>query len=207
MQTMTLDAKATTLTDQGEVRLLVSTYDKDRGGDVIKRGAFAESIRQWQSSGRKIPLHFDHKADPESIIGAADPASMRETDEGLVVEAKLDLEDSEKAREVWRLVKADALACSFGYVADGETQADGTRLLSKVDLFEVTLTPSPMNPHTRVLAWKSETTFPPELELIHEIAGRDPDEYVRERQQRKAAEAETKRQREPIQLASFSVEQ
>lgn len=202
MMHLTFAAKTATLTDQGEARLLVSTYDKDRGGDVIEPGAFAESISQWQSSGRNIPVHFDHKGDPSSIVGAADPASMRETDQGLVVEAKLDLEDSETAREVWRLVKRNALACSFGYMADGKKLEDGTRLLTKIDLFEVTLTPSPMNPHTRVLSWKSASADS-EPEIAADLA------MVLEWSKPGPAEVEAtveRKSRGPVQLATFDVE-
>ncbi len=209
MKHMTLAAKATT-TDRGEVTLLVSTYDRDRGGDVIEPGAFAETIAKWQRSKKKIPLHFDHKGEPESIIGAADPHSMRETDQGLIVEAKLDLEESEKAREVWRLVRSGVVACSFGYLAEASReQSDGTRLLTKIDLFEVTLTPSPMNPETRVLDYKRAADRPEpsaEMKWLHEYLQRDPDEVVREHAARQRVAAETKRAETPITVATFGVE-
>jgi len=213
MKHMTLAAKATTTTDQGEVTLLVSTYDRDRGGDVIEPGAFAETIAKWQRSKKKIPLHFDHKGEPESIIGAADPHSMRETDQGLIVEAKLDLEESEKAREVWRLVRSGVVACSFGYLAEASReQSDGTRLLTKIDLFEVTLTPSPMNPETRVIDYKAASAPAVSSDLAY-ILEMDDDALIARYEERERAEAaskrleaETKRAETPITVASFPVE-
>ena len=167
MEHLTTKATATVVEEElGEVRLLASTYELDRGGDVIQRGAFKETIQKWQRSGRSIPVHWDHRGDPEDIIGRADPATMREQADGLVIEARLDLAESKRAREVWRLVKADTLGVSFGYMSEHTDAPDGTRLLHRVDLFEVSLTPAPMNPGARVLDWKAaESQAPSHLQL------------------------------------------
>ena len=63
---------------------------------------------------------------------------------------------------MWRSVKADVISCSFGYLAHAQELEDGTRLLTKIDLFEVTLTPSPMNPQARVISYKADQ--PPMIE-------------------------------------------
>jgi len=207
---MTLAAKATTTTDKGEVTLLVSTYDRDRGGDVIEPGAWAKTIGEWRRSQKMIPVHYEHSSAAEDIVGSADPHSMREiADEGLVVEAKLAIAESERAREVWRLVKSNVIACSFGYMAESTKQADGTRLLTMIDLFEVTLTASPMNAGTRVLDYKRAADRPEpsaEMKWLHEYLQRDPDEVVREHAARQRVAAETKRTETPITVASFGVE-
>lgn len=201
MQHMTREAKASVLTDRGEVRLLASTYELDRGGDVVQRGAFSASIERWQTSGKRLPLHWDHQGDPESIIGTADPATMRETAAGLVIEATLDLEESARAREVWRLVKSDSLGVSFGYMAESTEGPDGTRLLTKVDLFEISLTPAPMNPGAKVLAWKSVDHMDPRLVAEAMAIQRAFDrarEVVETAHEVKAAETQA-----PIQVARF----
>jgi HK97 family phage prohead protease len=113
MQQMTKAATVST-TDVGEFTALAATWDRDRDGDRIERGAFANSIRRWQGSGKAIPLHWDHRGAPSDIIGAIDAMSLKETAEGLRVQGRLDLEDSETAREVWRLMRRNAVSLSFG---------------------------------------------------------------------------------------------
>ncbi|MET0810166.1 MAG: HK97 family phage prohead protease, partial [Thermoleophilaceae bacterium] len=111
-------ATATPTTEAGAAVLLVAAYTRDRGGDVIQRGAFADTIRAWRGSAKRIPLAWNHETGKaEQLIGSVDPATMRETRDGLVAEASLDLEGSATAREAWRLVKSDAIGVSFGYMA------------------------------------------------------------------------------------------
>jgi hypothetical protein len=63
-------------------------------------------------------VHWKRSGAAKDIIGAIDPAAMREIpDHGLYVEGKLDLENSEVAREAWRSVKNSAVSLSFGYLA------------------------------------------------------------------------------------------
>ena len=119
----TLTAKAATTTDRGEFSALAATWSVDREQDQITRGAFAETISMWQMSGKQLPLHWNHSASPEDIVGTVDPASLKETDEGLHVEGKLDLEESERAREIWRSVKSGAISLSFGYSSSPSTPA------------------------------------------------------------------------------------
>jgi HK97 family phage prohead protease len=152
-----VDATATPTIEKGTAVLLVAAYSRDRGNDVIQRGAFRSTIGAWIDSGKQIPLAWDHSTDqPEQLICTVDPGSMRETRDGLIAEAHLDLDGSATAREVWRLVKSDSIGVSFGYlVTDKEDAGDGTRLLKAIDLFEVSLTAVPMNGDTRVVSWKS----------------------------------------------------
>jgi hypothetical protein len=84
--------KATTRvgTDLGEFSALAAAWSPDRDGDQIVRGAFAGSIERWQASGKRVPLHYNHSPAPEDIIGSVEPASMRETREGLFVRGKVD---------------------------------------------------------------------------------------------------------------------
>ena len=109
---------------------------QDRGGDVIARGAFADSLRK----GRRIPLLWQH--DPDRPIGMVEMAA--EDVRGLRVIARIE------AAEPARLIATKAVTgLSFGYrvrVAEGQRPR---RLLS-LDLIEVSLVTHPMQPAARV---------------------------------------------------------
>lgn len=152
----THEAKARTLTDAGEFTAIAAAYTVDRVKERIVPGAFKSTIERWQASGKLIPLHWDHSGDAKDIIGTIDPASMAETAEGLEVKGKLDLDESEVAREAWRSMKANRVGLSFGYlVTESGSADDGITELKALDLFEISVTPAPANPDTRFVSLKS----------------------------------------------------
>ena len=55
------------------------------------------------------------------------------------------------------LVKSDSIGVSFGYMATEVEDGDGMRLLTSIDLYEISLTATPMNPAAKVVSWKSAT--------------------------------------------------
>jgi uncharacterized protein len=151
--------------DRGEFSALAATWSVDRDRDQIIQGAFRQTIERWQSSGKRIPLHWNHSPDPKDIIGYVDPASMREAREGLFVRGKVDLNNSEMARQAWRLMKDNSVSLSFGYLAtDTFKRSDGIQELRELDLFEISLTPAPANADTRILSFKSTDEAEAELE-------------------------------------------
>lgn len=178
----TLEAKATTTTDLGEFTAIAAAYSVDRTNERIIPGAFKGSIAKWAESGKQIPLHWNHSGEAKDIIGTVDPSSMKETDEGLKVAGTLDLEDSEVAREAWRLMKKNAVALSFGYLVLEDAKKDGVRELQALDLFEITITPAPANPDTRFIDMKSVKQMSPEAmaeqmsAMADEMASGDYDE-------------------------------
>ena len=191
--------KATTIAnDVGWFSALASTYTTDRTGERVKPGAFAKTI-EWQASGKKIPLHWDHKGgDPSYIVGSIDPRAMAELDEGLYVEGMLDLDGSEIAREAWRSMKANRLGLSFGYlVTKSQKASDGVLDLTEIDVFEITITPSPVQGDTRILSTKSVRPSVEELKARSRALGIDVPESGSKsvKPSRKAAPA--------IQIASF----
>jgi HK97 family phage prohead protease len=182
----TLTAKATA-TELGEFEAIAAAYTVDRQHEQIRQGAFTQTIAKWVGSGKQIPLHWNHSGEAADIIGTVDPGSMRETPEGLRVKGKLDLEDREVAREAWRAMKANSVGLSFGFMVTRKRKRDdGVLELQEIDLFEVSVTPAPANPDTRVLSMKSVGQKSDE-ELLAELTGKS------------AA------QRAPIQIASFEL--
>jgi hypothetical protein len=100
MQHLAVKAAVAEVTDLGEFTAIAAVFGNvDRDGDRIVKGAFADSIEAWNSTGRSVPLHWNHSSDPDDIIGFVDPGSMVETDRGLVVDGQLDLGDSDRARK------------------------------------------------------------------------------------------------------------
>jgi HK97 family phage prohead protease len=145
-----------TVTDQGRFEAIAATWSVDRQNEQIVKGAFEDSITAWQHQGRPVPIHWNHEGSAENVIGSVDPKTMVEADEGLVVEGQLDLKTSEVSREAWRSMRAGRIALSFGYLVTADFKRDdGVRELLGVDLFEISLTPSPANRDTRILAMKS----------------------------------------------------
>jgi HK97 family phage prohead protease len=124
--------------------------------DRIRFGAFEKTIAAWRASGRRVPLHWDHRGEARNVIGSIDPAAMREiAGAGLYVKGKLDLDDSEVARQAWRSMKDKRVALSFGYLTVKSRKRGEVTDLLELDLFEISIVPSPANPQTRILEMKS----------------------------------------------------
>ncbi len=110
---------------------------RDRGGDVIAKGAFAESL----ANGRRIPLLWHH--DPDARIGTVEYAA--EDARGLRVIARVE------AEEPARLLRSAAITgLSFGYRVRAAEGQRPRRLLC-LDLIEISLVTHPMQPRARVL--------------------------------------------------------
>jgi HK97 family phage prohead protease len=152
MQHLTVKA-TTTATDveQGTFTALVSGWVADRQRDVIERSAFDETIRAWRTSGKNLPLLAEHTT---TVIGSIDPRSMRATEDGLDGAGHVDRE-SEEGRAAWRMIKSGVAGYSIGFMADHKPRKGGGRILTSIDLLEISLTATPVHQATRTLGWKS----------------------------------------------------
>ena len=144
-------AGSASMPSEGAVEGYAATFDRipDSYGDVIAKGAFADSLKAWQEGGKPIPLLYGHSTDdPAYNIGKV--VEAHEDDKGLHVVAEFDA-DNEKAQYVRKLVQEGRLyQFSFAYeVLDGATVEleDGTEAyeLRKMNLFEVSLVQIPAN--------------------------------------------------------------
>ena len=121
----------------------------DRGGDVVRPGAFARAVAAGPGA---VPLLWQHE--PGTPIGRIE--SIAEDARGLRVIARL-AEGSTAGREAAALLRAGAVGgLSFGYrVRAGR---EGTnRQLTDLDLVEVSLVTFPMQPAARVHAVVEDT--------------------------------------------------
>lgn len=161
METKNLSAQVKATGDgAGEFEAIVAVFGNvDSGGDVIVKGAFTDTLTEWQASGDPIPVVWSHDSnDPFSHIGSVVEAS--ETDTGLLVKGQLDLENP-KAAQVFKLLKGRRVTqFSFAYsVLDaGPTEVDGIKAteLRRLKLYEVGPTLVGMNQSTELLSAKSD---------------------------------------------------
>ena len=151
---MTLEHKFMALGDakpvDGAVEIsgYASLFGKtDQGGDVVQSGAYAKSLDRLASKGNSVKMLWQH--DPAQPIGIWD--EVREDNAGLYVKGRI-LLDVEKGREAAALIEAGAIdGLSIGYRTVRATKNDtGGRLLSELELWEVSLVTFPMLPDARV---------------------------------------------------------
>lgn len=167
---------AAAMSPNGVVEGYASTWTRepDSYGDVVRRGAFANTLHDWKLRPQPIPLLFAHRTDdPAYNIGRV--LEAREDDRGLFVRAEFDA-DNPTAQEVRKLARQGRLyQFSFAYrVLDqgGVTLADGTRAneLRKVDLYEVSLVQIPANQHAVVTSAKERSSARPDAQAALELA-------------------------------------
>lgn len=122
----------------------------DSVNDKIVPGAFRESLEAFKKEGRLPALLWQH--DTAEPIGAI--REMYEDSHGLFIKGELFITDLARAKEAHALLKAHVVnGLSIGYRAR-ESHKDaktGVRVLTAVDLLEISLVTFPANPHARVV--------------------------------------------------------
>lgn len=120
---------------------------RDQGGDVVQKGAYAASLAAMRTAGRAIKMLWQH--DPAQPIGVWD--SVHEDAKGLYVKGRI-LTEVDKGREAVALLAAGAIdGLSIGYrTIKVQRDAKGQRLLNEVELWEVSLVTFPLLPEARV---------------------------------------------------------
>jgi len=147
------DAASITVEDEdGVIKGYASIFgNKDLGGDIVKKGAFAKSLRV----GQTVKMFWNH--DAKSVpIGVW--TLVKEDDKGLYVEGKL-FTDTARGREVYVALKNGAIdGLSIGYKT---VRAKNTRAgfeISELKLMEVSVVNFPMNEAATVESVKSVKT-------------------------------------------------
>ena len=123
----------------------------DRGGDVVRRGAFARAVAAGPAG---VPLLWQHR--PGRPVGTIE--RLEEDGLGLRVIGRI-AERSAGGREAAALLRERAVdGLSFGYRVRGRGGGrPGTkRELTDLDLVEVSLVTLPMQPGARVIAFEEE---------------------------------------------------
>lgn len=136
------------VSDNGSISGYFSTFDHDHGdsyGDVVRRGAFLNTIERRKKTGHPFPLLYGH--DFNQIIGRV--TEIGEDSKGAYFSAEFF--PIERAQEIREFVKAGVLwQFSFAYAVldQGKVRAgDGTMVneLRELDLFEISIVGVPAN--------------------------------------------------------------
>jgi hypothetical protein len=175
MERLLMKAAITAATEQGTFTAVISAASIDREKDIVDPAGMVRALHKWVSTGKNIPLAWDHSRAPEHQIGYIDPKTARVKGDEVVVDGWID-QTIDAGAHAWRQVKAGTLGFSFGYlILQSAPRKGGGRLLKELDVFEVTASPTPMNNDTRVLGWKAapdvEEGEQDTLETVVELMG------------------------------------
>ncbi len=155
-------AGATTLPLEGRERegLVIEGYASlwnvaDLNDDVVVRGAFRGSLERYGARGVKML----HQHEGRAVVGVWD--EMVEDERGLFVRGRI-MDWSAEARFARALAKAGALdGLSIGFRAARARRDGKLRVLTEMDLWEVSLVTFPMLPGARFGALIDPNPSPP----------------------------------------------
>ncbi|MEP5760315.1 MAG: HK97 family phage prohead protease [Litoreibacter sp.] len=165
-----LERKFMQIADQIEVGedATISGYasvfgEVDQGNDLVKKGAYAASLKQLAAVGTSVKLLWQH--DPTQPIGVWD--KVFEDEKGLYVSGRL-LTETRKGCEAAALIAAGAIdGLSIGYrTVKADRNQAGIRHLLELELWEVSLVTFPMLQQARVGAKTDPTS-----EMNENLAG------------------------------------
>jgi HK97 family phage prohead protease len=119
----------------------------DGVGDIITKGAFSLAVTD-------LPMLLAH--DPEQPIGLWD--EVKETSEGLQVKGHLFINESKRAKSVRGLIQGGLITgLSIGFKTKASTKQGANRVISALDLHEISVVRNPAHPRARISSAKSAT--------------------------------------------------
>jgi uncharacterized protein len=178
-----VDAKTGEFSGYGAVFGNVDSY-----GDVIAKGAFRDTLREWEQRSKLPPMLLQHGG---GFMGGADDmlpvgqwTQMEENSKGLKVSGKLFALGTERGQYLYEGLKSGVLdGLSIGYrpreFTRGTKPGEPERTLTNLDLMEVSIVTFPANGKARVTGIKSldtalcralEKAFKDELNLSNATA-------------------------------------
>lgn len=151
------DDAARTFEGYGSVFGVLDSY-----ADVVAKGAFKRSLREWRTKQRMPAMLWQHN--PDEPVGVW--TELREDETGLFVRGEL-LETGRGPMAYEALKKGALSGLSIGFQTRKSKIDDesGIRTLTDVDLWEVSLVTFPANDPARVSAVKADGELPTEREF------------------------------------------
>jgi HK97 family phage prohead protease len=153
----------------------------DSHGDVIERGAFKNSLREWEAKGKLPPMLLQHGGffgPVDDMLPVGKWTSMEENSKGLKVEGELFALNTDRGQLIYEGMKAGSLdGLSIGYrpkkYTMGTKPTDPTRTLQEVELRELSIVTFPSNDRATVGAVKSA-----DIDGLHTLS--DFEDFLRE---------------------------
>lgn len=153
-----VDAKTGEFSGYGAIFGNVDSY-----GDVIEKGAFKDSLREWETRGKLPPMLLQHGGmglTSADMLPVGQWLEMEENSRGLKVKGRLFAMSTERGQYIHEGLKSGVLdGLSIGYKAKkftrGTKPGEPLRRLEALDLMELSIVTFPANGKARVTAVKS----------------------------------------------------
>lgn len=153
----------------------------DAYGDVIEKGAFKGTLREWEEKGKLPPMLLQHGGGifggtADDMLPVGKWTSMEENSKGLKVEGELFALGTERGQYLYEGLKAGALdGLSIGYRVKKFTQGtkpnEPRRKLEAIDLMELSIVTFPANDKARVGAVKTAKTIREFEDFLRDVGG------------------------------------
>ena len=129
----------------------------DAYGDIVKKGAFKNSLENRWNGGKGIPLLLSHRLDDiHAFIGTAE---ADEDEKGLHFIAKLDdTPEAQRARQLYKDGRMSRFSFAYDVLDAGPVELeDGTKAneLRELDIFEISCVLIPANDDAQVVGVKA----------------------------------------------------
>lgn len=167
--------KAGTFSGYGAIFGNVDSY-----GDVIEKGAFKNSLREWEGKGKLPPMLLQHGGffgPVDDLLPVGKWTSMEENSKGLKVEGELFALGTERGTYLYEGMKSGTIdGLSIGYRAKkytiGTKPTEPARTLHEIDLRELSIVTFPANDKARIGGVKAE------IDAINTLS--DAESFLRE---------------------------
>ena len=131
LKTKTVDVKAS---DNGFISGYAATWTRepDSYGDVIAKGAFADSLAEIEAESKTLPLLWNHDSyDLDAFVGTV--TELREDDHGLYFEATFDAtEKAQRARELAADGRLAKFSFAYDVIENGEVGNNAAKVVAAV---------------------------------------------------------------------------
>jgi HK97 family phage prohead protease len=132
----------------------------DSYGDVIEKGAFKDTLRDWEGKGKWPPMLLQHGGGmfgggADDMLPVGKWIKMEENSKGLKVEGQLFAMQTERGQYIYEGLKAGSLdGLSIGFEVkesvSGTKPGEPRRTLTAIDLWELSIVTFPANDKARV---------------------------------------------------------